>query len=83
MKNRPSARAQRNPGVLQQTSPNQKPEAGQPLPYAGSVSFDVDDDRDEYADFVPVRRSRAVRWTAVLIIASFAAAGLSSLLHWF
>ena len=63
--------------------PTQKPEAGRLLPYAGAVSFEVDDDRDEHADFVPVRRSRAVRWTAVLIIASFAAAGLSSLLHWF
>lgn len=30
----------------------------------------------------PIQRSRAVRWTAILIVASFALAGLSSLSNW-
>jgi len=41
--------------------------------------FDLDDDHH----FEPIRRSRAVRWTAILVVASFALAGMSSLFHWF
>ncbi len=40
--------------------------------------FDLDDDAPESV----IRRSRAVRWTAVLAVASFALAGLSSLSRW-
>jgi len=61
--------------------------------YARSVAHDPDDLYDgsdfDDLDFVdsdfdgePIRRSRAVRWTAILIVASFALAGLSSLVRW-
>jgi hypothetical protein len=43
--------------------------------------FDDYDPLDERS-VDPIRRSRAVRWTAILIVASFALAGLSSLAHW-
>ncbi len=47
--------------------------------------FDLDeyDDLDDLDDYEPIRRSRAVRWTAILVVASFALAGLSSLVRWF
>lgn len=49
--------------------------------------FDLDDfDLDDFDDdpqYEPIRRSRAVRWTAILIVASFALAGASSLFRWF
>lgn len=32
---------------------------------------------------VAIRRSRTVRWTAILVVASFALAGVSSILRWF
>ena len=47
----------------------------------------IDPDEYDFEDYDPldersvdpIRRSRAVRWTAILIVASFALAGLSSL----
>jgi len=54
-------------------------------PYARSVAHDPDDIYDESdfdiddRDVEPIRHSRAVRWTAILVVASFALAGLSSL----
>lgn len=36
------------------------------------------DDAPAYA----IRRGRAIRWTAILIVASFVLAGLSSLSRW-
>jgi hypothetical protein len=36
-------------------------------------------DRLDDEGYQPIRRSRAVRWTAILIVASFALGGLSSL----
>jgi len=41
------------------------------------TDFDIDD-----REVAPIRRSRAVRWTAILIVASFALAGVSSLFSW-
>ena len=57
-------------------------------PYARSVAsnredpyddsdFDVDD-----CDVELIRRTRVVRWTAILVVASFVLAGMSSLLRW-
>jgi hypothetical protein len=49
---------------------------------------DMDDFEEEFdtADFEhepsPPRHSRAVRWTAILVVASFALAGASSLFRW-
>jgi len=48
------------------------------LNHPDDSDFDLDDDAPVFA----IRRSRAVRWTAILIVASFAFAGLSSLSHW-
>ena len=44
----------------------------------------VDDSDFDDSDFgdEPIRRSRAVRWTAILVVASFVLAGMSSLLRW-
>jgi hypothetical protein len=46
--------------------------------------YDYDDSSfdDDYDDDEPTRRSWMVRWTAILIVASFAVAGLSSLFRW-
>jgi hypothetical protein len=38
-------------------------------------------DRLDDEGYQPIRRSRAVRWTAILIVASFALGGVSSLLR--
>ncbi|MCB0997661.1 MAG: hypothetical protein KDB40_00055 [Acidimicrobiales bacterium] len=32
---------------------------------------------------IAIRRSRTVRWTAILVVGSFALAGVSSILRWF
>ena len=47
--------------------------------------FDLDDieEYDDLDEYEPIRRSRAVRWTAILVVASFALAGLSSLVRFF
>ncbi|MEZ5220254.1 MAG: hypothetical protein R2743_02090 [Ilumatobacteraceae bacterium] len=52
--------------------------------------FDIDDeldpavlDRLDDEGPLAIRRSRAVRWTAILVVASFALAGVSSLLRFF
>ncbi len=42
--------------------------------------FEFDFDEDSMVE--PIRRSRTVRWTAIVVVASFALAGLSSLSHW-
>lgn len=42
--------------------------------------FDAYDDPDD--GYRPIRRGRAVRWTAILIVASFAAGALSSVVRW-
>jgi len=53
-----------------------------------TVAIDPDEyDFEEYdpldeRSVEPIQRSRAVRWTAILIVASFALAGLSSLSNW-
>ncbi len=55
-----------------------------------SVPVAIDPDEYDFEDYDPldersvdpIRRSRAVRWTAILIVASFALAGLSSLSNW-
>jgi hypothetical protein len=45
--------------------------------------FDFDEyDPTDDGSFEPIRRSRAIRWTAALVVVSFALAGLSSLSHW-
>jgi hypothetical protein len=44
---------------------------------------DLYDDWDvDECDVEPIRRSRTVRWTAILVVASFVLAGMSSLLRW-
>ena len=55
-------------------------------PYARSVASDPEDLYDDWdvdeCDVEPIRRSRTVRWTAILVVASFVLAGMSSLLRW-
>ena len=57
-------------------------------PYARSVASDPEDLYDDSdfdvddCDVEPIRRSRTVRWTAILVVASFVLAGMSSLLRW-
>jgi len=48
-----------------------------PEDFYDESDFDIDDREVE-----PIRRSRTVRWTAILVVASFALAGLSSLFRW-
>ena len=43
-------------------------------------AYDAYDDPDD--GYQPIRRGRAVRWTAILIVASFAAGALSSVVRW-
>ena len=43
---------------------------------------------EEFEEFddegpIAIRRSRTVRWTAILVVGSFALAGVSSILRWF
>ena len=55
-------------------------------PYARSVASDPEDLYDDWdvdeCDVEPIRRSRTVRWMAILVVASFVLAGMSSLLRW-
>ena len=54
-----------------------------PLDDALEDEFDAYDAYDDPDDgYQPIRRGRAVRWTAILIVASFAAGALSSVVRW-
>ena len=50
--------------------------------FHGNLSLELEYDPTDDGSFEPIRRSRAIRWTAALVVVSFALAGLSSLSHW-